>query len=105
LICKELKIPINIDKSQALLWRLPLNHQKIPIVAQDLKKRKAGFNGESTVYYHLSFLNDKKYKIFHDVRLPLFSNILKLFPNRFPHPHPILCFTNRSKEYFRNSYH
>ncbi|WP_187443736.1 nuclease-related domain-containing protein [Rossellomorea aquimaris] len=78
MICKELKIPINIDKSQALLWRLPLNHQKIPIVAQDLKKRKAGLNGESAVYYHLSFLNDKKYKIFHDVRLPLFSNYFQI---------------------------
>jgi Nuclease-related domain len=78
LIRKELKIPINIDKSQALLWRLPLNHQKIPIVEKDLKKRKAGFNGEPAVYYHLSFLNDKKYKIFHDVRLPLFSNYFKI---------------------------
>ncbi|WP_282139241.1 hypothetical protein [Rossellomorea aquimaris] len=40
MICKELKIPINIDKSQELLWRLPLNHQKIPIVEKDLKKKK-----------------------------------------------------------------
>jgi Nuclease-related domain len=78
LICKELKIPINIDKSQALLWRLSLNHQKIPIVDKDLKKRKAGYSGEATVYYHLSFLNDKKYKIFYDVRLPLFSNYFQI---------------------------
>lgn len=78
MICKELKIPINIGKSQALLWRLPLNHQKFPIVDKDLKKRKAGFNGEATVYYHLGFLNDKKYKIFYDVRLPLFSNYFQI---------------------------
>lgn len=73
MICKELKIPIIIEKSQALLWRLPLNHLKIPIIEKDLMKRKAGYNGEATVYYHLSFLKDKKYKIFYDIRIPLFS--------------------------------
>ncbi|WP_299746648.1 nuclease-related domain-containing protein [Rossellomorea sp. y25] len=78
MICKELKVPINIENCQALLWRLPLNHQKIPIVDKDLKKRKAGYNGEATVYYHLSFLKDKKYKIFYDIRLPLFSNYFQI---------------------------
>ncbi|TMU83729.1 NERD domain-containing protein [Bacillus sp. BHET2] len=48
------------------------------MVEKDFKKRKAGYNGESTVYYHLSFLKDKKYKIFYDVRLPLFSNYFQI---------------------------
>ena len=78
MICKELKIPIIIEKNQALLRRLALHHQKVPVVAKDLKKRKAGYNGESTVYYHLSFLKDKRYKIFYDVRLPLFSNYFQI---------------------------
>lgn len=78
MFCKELKIPINIEKIQSLLWRLPLNHQKIPLIDKDLKKRKAGYNGETTVYYHLGFLKGKKYRIFYDVRLPLFSNYFQI---------------------------
>ena len=65
------QIPLKILQNEALLRRLPPNHLKIPIIEKDLKKRKAGFKGEKTVDYHLSFLTDKKYMIFHDIRLPL----------------------------------
>ncbi|BCB02089.1 nuclease-related domain-containing protein [Bacillus sp. KH172YL63] len=78
MFCKDLQIPLSIEKNQALLWRLPLHHQKYPVVEKDLKKKKAGYNGESTVYYHLSFLKDKRYKIFHNVRLPLFSKYFQI---------------------------
>jgi Nuclease-related domain len=47
------------------------NHLKIPIIEKDLKKRKAGYNGEKSVDYHLRFLDNKKYMIFNDLKLPL----------------------------------
>ncbi|MGM0867020.1 MAG: nuclease-related domain-containing protein [Bacillota bacterium] len=64
--------PIKLLQTEALLHRLnPLEHPKRPLIEQDLKKRKAGYNGEKTVDYHLSFLTDKKYMILNDLRLPL----------------------------------
>ncbi|MCA1061537.1 NERD domain-containing protein [Rossellomorea aquimaris] len=74
MICKELKIPIILEKTEALLCRTPHNHPQMSLIEKDFKKRRAGYNGESTVYYHLTFLKDKKYKIFYNVRLPIFSN-------------------------------
>ncbi len=58
-------------QNEAALRRLPPNYEKVPLIEADLKKRKAGYYGEKRVDYHLSFLNDKKYMIFHDIRLPL----------------------------------
>ncbi|PFA68647.1 NERD nuclease [Bacillus sp. AFS015802] len=74
MICKELKIPIILEKTEALSVRIVYHHPKIPLIEKDLRKRRAGYNGESTVYYHLTFLKDKKYKVFHNVRLPILSN-------------------------------
>ncbi|MGG4167793.1 nuclease-related domain-containing protein [Rossellomorea vietnamensis] len=74
MICKELTIPLILEKTEALSGRIVHHHPKVPLIEKDLRKRKAGYNGESTVYYHLTFLKDKKYKIFYNVRLPIFSN-------------------------------
>jgi Nuclease-related domain len=71
LFTKEREIPIKIQQNEALLRNLNRNHLKIPLIEQDLKKRRAGYNGEKSVDYHLSFLDDKKYMIFNDLRLPL----------------------------------
>ncbi|MBN8194135.1 NERD domain-containing protein [Bacillus sp. NTK074B] len=74
MICKELKIPIILEKTEALSGRILHQHPKIPLIEKDLRKRKAGYKGESTIYYHLTFLRDKRYKVFYNVRLPIFLN-------------------------------
>jgi hypothetical protein len=72
MIVKKRTPPLKLLQTEALLDRLkPPNHPKRSLIEQDLKKRKAGYKGEITVDYHLSFLTDKKYLIFNDVRLPL----------------------------------
>ncbi|MCM3489806.1 NERD domain-containing protein [Alkalihalophilus marmarensis] len=69
MIAKPRKIPIHIDKLEALLRRIPAHHPKRPHIEADLAKRKAGYKGESTLDYHLSFLPPKEYLILHDLRL------------------------------------
>ncbi|MGM0853961.1 MAG: nuclease-related domain-containing protein [Bacillota bacterium] len=72
MIVKERKPPIRLLQTEALLNRLkPIDHPKRTLIEQDLKKRKAGYHGEKAVDYHLSFLTDKKYMIFNDLRLPI----------------------------------
>ncbi|MCA1056110.1 NERD domain-containing protein [Rossellomorea aquimaris] len=71
MILKERTIPIKILENEALLTRLDPFHESKPLIELDLKKRKAGFNGEKAVDYHLSFLTGKHYWLFFDIRLPL----------------------------------
>jgi hypothetical protein len=71
LFAKDRVKPVKIDQIEALLRELDDNHPKVPLIEQDLRKRKAGFNGEKAVDYQLSFLTDKKYMIFNDLKLPL----------------------------------
>ncbi|MFI8684601.1 nuclease-related domain-containing protein [Rossellomorea sp. NPDC077527] len=72
MIIKERQPPQRLLQTEALLKRLvPINHSKRPDIEQDLKKRKAGYNGEKAVDYQLRFLTDKKYMIFSDLRLPM----------------------------------
>ncbi|MGG4167023.1 nuclease-related domain-containing protein [Rossellomorea vietnamensis] len=69
---KERKPPLKLLQTESLLNRLkPIEHPKRPLIEQDFKKRKAGYYGEKTVDFHLSFLSDKKYLIFNDLRLPI----------------------------------
>ncbi|KPL59291.1 nuclease-related domain-containing protein [Rossellomorea vietnamensis] len=64
--------PLKLLQTEALLDRLkPPNHPKRSLIEKDVRKRKAGYIGEKSVDYHLSFLTDKKYMIFNDLRLPL----------------------------------
>ncbi|MBD1380452.1 nuclease-related domain-containing protein [Metabacillus arenae] len=69
MIIKQRKIPLSILKLQALLRRLPSYHPKIPMIKEELNKRAAGYKGESSLDYHLGFLEPKRYFIFHDLRL------------------------------------
>ncbi|KHF38364.1 nuclease-related domain-containing protein [Halalkalibacter okhensis] len=69
MIIKKKEIPIFIKKLQALLRRLPENHAKVPIIKETLSKHLAGFKGENSLDYHLSFLPEKRYYILHDIRL------------------------------------
>lgn len=78
MIIKERKVPLSIQTREALLRRLPPNHPKRPEIKEDLKIAQAGYNGELNLDYHLAFLPEKDYRIFHDLRLfhqSLFSSI------------------------------
>lgn len=69
MIKKERKIPIKLVKLETLDRRISSTHSKKPMISEELARRRAGYNGEKSVDYHLSFLEDKKYHILHDLRL------------------------------------
>lgn len=69
MIVKKRKVPLAIRKLRALASRLPPNHPKLPLIMNDLKKREAGYRGECSIDFPLSFLEPKSYFIFHDLRL------------------------------------
>jgi hypothetical protein len=69
LIIKSLKVPeINLQL-EALLRRTPEQHPAREKMTSDYKMRSAGFKGEERIFYYLSFLDPKKYWIFHNLRL------------------------------------
>jgi ribosomal protein L37AE/L43A len=69
MIVKERETPLVIKKLQSLVRRLPSNHAKFAEIIDDLSKRTAGYNGELSIDYPLSFLPAEDYFIFHDLRL------------------------------------
>ncbi|MFJ7366272.1 nuclease-related domain-containing protein [Peribacillus frigoritolerans] len=78
LIVKKRKVPLAIRKLRALACRLPPNHPKVPLIMNDLKKREAGYKGECSIDFPLSFLEPKNYFIFHDLRLQDQSRFFQL---------------------------
>ena len=70
MILKPRKLPLSVQKYQALTRRTPPNHPKIPLIKENLRKGIAGYRGECAIDYPLTFLSNKKYSILHDVRLP-----------------------------------
>ncbi|WHY71427.1 nuclease-related domain-containing protein [Fictibacillus enclensis] len=70
MIVKKRQLPLMIQKLQSLLRRLPKNHSKIPYIEENLAKKMAGYRGEYSIDYPLSFLASKDYSILHDLRLP-----------------------------------
>jgi hypothetical protein len=70
MIKKELKIPLKILKLQALLRRLPQNHPKRSQIDEELRRRMAGYKGEQSLDYYLSFIQEPTHYILHDIRLP-----------------------------------
>ncbi|TMU84445.1 NERD domain-containing protein [Bacillus sp. BHET2] len=78
MIEKERTIPRILLILQALLRRLPLNHPKIPQISEEIGKRMAGFKGEKSLDYPLSFLEPKKYFILHDLRIPYKDSFFQL---------------------------
>lgn len=62
-------MPIHIRKLEALLRRLPKNHVKRKEIEEQLARRMAGYRGEQSLDYYLSFLTKKNYIILHDLRL------------------------------------
>ncbi|UZJ79511.1 MULTISPECIES: nuclease-related domain-containing protein [unclassified Fictibacillus] len=69
MIVKELKVPLIIRKLEALLRRLPSNHPQRSEIERQLARRKAGYRGEQSVEYSLSYLPPNKYIILFDLRL------------------------------------
>ncbi|MCG1022110.1 nuclease-related domain-containing protein [Sutcliffiella horikoshii] len=74
MIIKPLEKPLTIKKLEALLRRIDKNHPKRPQIEQDLAKRLAGYKGEQSMEYHLSFLDERKFYILHALRLQSSSN-------------------------------
>lgn len=71
MIEKELKVPLNLLQYMALKRRISPNHPRMPMIDQALNKLKTGFKGEQAIEYQLRYLDQKRYLIFHDVRLPI----------------------------------
>lgn len=69
MIIKPCTVPLITLTEEALLRRLPLAHQKRAEILASLQKGWSGFRGEQNLSYHLSFLPEREYLIFHDVRL------------------------------------
>ncbi|MFJ7467888.1 nuclease-related domain-containing protein [Peribacillus frigoritolerans] len=69
MIIKNCKMPLKIDMLEALMRRLPPGHAKQAAIFHDIKKIKAGFNGESRVFQSLKTLPEKENLLFHDLRL------------------------------------
>ncbi|WP_057912055.1 NERD domain-containing protein [Peribacillus muralis] len=69
MIVKQRKVPLTILKLRILARRLPSNHPKMSSIINDLKKREAGYKGECSIDFPLSFLEPKSHFIFHDLRL------------------------------------
>lgn len=63
------ELPLSIQKLQALQRRIPQHHPKQPVIKESLAKRLAGYKGEQSVEYPLSFLSEKDFFILNDVRL------------------------------------
>ncbi|WP_052352852.1 nuclease-related domain-containing protein [Neobacillus dielmonensis] len=69
MILKERPIPYRILILEALLRRLPLNHEKYQQIKEELGRRYAGYMGEKSLDYYLRSL-PKEFLILHDLNLP-----------------------------------
>jgi hypothetical protein len=67
---KERLTPMKIILLEVIKRRLPLDHTVRKLIEQELNRRNAGLWGEKEVDKKLKKLNQKKYYIFSDLRLP-----------------------------------
>jgi hypothetical protein len=70
LFLNDRKGPIKIAQLIALLRRILKNHPKWPLIEQELNRKKAGLWGEREVDKKLKRLDQGKYLIISDLRLP-----------------------------------
>ncbi|WP_335404841.1 nuclease-related domain-containing protein [Neobacillus drentensis] len=70
LFVKDLTIPLNLMKAEALENRMPSNHPKLNDLKLFIKTLRSGYNGERNINYYLGQIPPKRYLIFHDLRLP-----------------------------------
>ncbi|GAM12663.1 nuclease-related domain-containing protein [Mesobacillus selenatarsenatis] len=69
MIEKERTYPIRLLMYEALMERIIPNHPKLSFIEQDYKAWRAGYKGELQTDYRLSFLPEKGFHIFRDLRL------------------------------------
>ncbi|MDN3018020.1 nuclease-related domain-containing protein [Paenibacillus sp. BSR1-1] len=69
LFAKKCEISERIQKFEALEPRISPNHPIRPTLLKEYKNWLAGYKGEKSLEFHLSMLPDKKYLIFHNIRL------------------------------------
>ena len=74
MIKKQRDYPLSALILEALLRRLPPDHEKRKWIEKDLQKIVVGFRGEQSLDYYLNFLEHDTYLIFHDVRLPIHNH-------------------------------
>ncbi|WP_189655259.1 nuclease-related domain-containing protein [Bacillus sp. HNG] len=67
---KELELPFRLRKLEALIGRLSESHPKYQEIIDEFGRRMAGYKGELSIQYYLTFLKEKNYLIFHNLRLP-----------------------------------
>ncbi|WP_257349337.1 nuclease-related domain-containing protein [Pseudalkalibacillus decolorationis] len=66
----ERKVPLIIQKLDALLRRISPTHPKIQRIKEELRKRSSGHRGEESSDFHLSYLPENRYFILNGLRLP-----------------------------------
>ncbi|QOR66292.1 NERD domain-containing protein [Cytobacillus suaedae] len=66
---------IKILKLEALLRRLPINHEAKSKIQEELAIGKAGEKGEHSLTYHLKFIQGKNYQIVKDIRLRYMDDV------------------------------
>lgn len=71
---KEPDYPIRAKKLEAIRRRLAPNHEKALKIEQEYMRVIAGYRGETSLKYHLSFLSEKQFHILHGIRLPSAQN-------------------------------
>lgn len=69
MIVKKRIKPLKLFKFEALFRRIALEHPKRQIASELYAKSMAGYRGERSLDFPLSFLTEQKYHIFHDLRL------------------------------------
>jgi hypothetical protein len=67
MIMKKRTKPLKIQILSALLRRLPKNHVKRALIASELSRREAGYQGEESLDIEIVRLFDKNNMIFHDL--------------------------------------
>jgi len=78
MIVKKRKVPLINLKLEALLRRIPTTHPKYLLIKENLAKRSSGYLGELSLNYPLSFLDEKEYFIFHDLRLNISDHYFQI---------------------------
>ncbi|OIK13335.1 nuclease-related domain-containing protein [Bacillus sp. MUM 13] len=69
MINKVQSTPLYIQKLEALLRRIPGQHEKRKEMEDELSRKMSGFKGELSLDYYLRLIPDKSIRIFHDIRL------------------------------------
>jgi len=74
LFVKNLKVPIILQKAEALEIRIPQNHPSISDLKSFIKNLRSGYNGERRINYYLNQIPPQRFYIFHDLRLQYGDN-------------------------------